>query len=219
MTSTVPTGKTALIRVDGQNCFFPLDAAIAGTGELPVASAPAIVDTVNKLSASPKFDFVVDTADDHPFDHGSFASQHEGKNPGEIIDLFGVQQMLWTDHGRHNTPGAAFHPGFDRSRCDHVTYKGRDKTVDSYSGFKDNKKGQNTDLADWLRSKGVTTVYVTGITRPFCASYTAKDAVDEGFKTYLVTDACSMLAPEMAAADDAALTAHGVTLITSAEIL
>ncbi|MDR3613751.1 MAG: isochorismatase family protein [Candidatus Obscuribacterales bacterium] len=212
-------GTTALIRVDGQNCFFPEDRNIPGTGELPVATAPTIVHNVNKLSASPKFNLVVDTADHHPPDHESFAEQHLGKNPGEIIDLHGVQQMLWTVHGRANTPGAEFHPSFDRSRCDHVVRKGTDKQVDSYSGFRDNKKGQKTDLADWLRSKGVTTVVVVGITRPFCASYTAKDAVDEGFETYLVTDACSMLAPEMAAADDADLTAHGVTLITAADIL
>jgi nicotinamidase/pyrazinamidase len=212
-------GTTALIRVDGQNCFFPKDDKILGTGELPVDSAPAIVPNVNKLSASPKFKVVVDTADHHPPDHEGFAEQHVGRTPGEIIDLHGVQQMLWTVHGRANTPGAEFHPSFDRSRCDHVVRKGTDKEVDSYSGFRDNKKGQKTDLADWLRSKGVTTVVVVGITRPFCASYTAKDAVDEGFETYLVTDACSMLAPEMAAADDADLTAYGVKLITTADIL
>ncbi len=212
-------GTTALVREDGQNCFFPKDDNIPGTGELFVASAPTNVPNVNKLSASPKFKVVVDTADHHPPDHEGFAEQHVGRTPGETINLHGVLQMLWTVHGRANTPGAEFHPSFDRSRCDHVVRKGTDKQVDSYSGFRDNKKGQKTDLADWLRSKGVTTVVVVGITRPFCASYTAKDAVDEGFERYLVTDACSMLAPEMAAADDADLTAYGVKLITTAEIL
>jgi nicotinamidase/pyrazinamidase len=207
--------------VDIQNGFMPLDPAIPGTGELPVAGAPDIVPLVNKLSGSPFFTYVVDTQDWHPANHGSFASQHEGKKPYEVIDLHGLPQALWTDHCRQDTPGAEFYPALDRDYGDYVAQKGTDPKVDSYSGFWDNGKRQKTGLADWLRSKGVTEVFVVGVTRPFCVTYTAKDAVDEGFSTYVVEDACSMLAldADTAAADTAALLAHGVHIVMSGFVL
>lgn len=216
---TSPQEKSALIRVDMQNGFFPEDPAVPGTGELEVTTAASIVANVNRLSASESFDFVVDTQDFHPANHGSFASQHDGKKPFEEIDLNGIRQTLWTDHCRQGTPGCEFHPSVDRARCDFIAQKGTDVTVDSYSGFWDNGKRKQTTLAAWLKEKNVTKVTVVGITRPFCPSFTAKDAVGEGFETSLVTDACSMYAPEMAAADDQALIEHGVKLVTTADVL
>ena len=68
----------------------------------------------NKLQE--KFDLVIATQDWHPTDHGSFASNHPGKNTGEIIDLNGLDQILWPDHCIQNSFGAQFHPQLLKSK-------------------------------------------------------------------------------------------------------
>jgi nicotinamidase/pyrazinamidase len=60
------------------------------------------------------FDLVVATQDWHPANHGSFAINHRDKNPGEIIDLNGLDQVLWPVHCVQNTFGADFIPDLDR---------------------------------------------------------------------------------------------------------
>jgi nicotinamidase/pyrazinamidase len=213
--------KRALVRVDIQNGFMPLDPGIPGTGELPVEGAPAIVAAVNALSRSPFFDLVVDTQDYHPADHGSFYTMHPGKSANEVVDLFGLSQILWNPHCRQNTPGCEFYPTLDRSRVAKVIQKGTDKTVDSYSGFWDNGKRKSTGLADYLVSEGVTHVYVVGVTRPFCPSWTAIDSAEAGFKTFLVVDACSLLelAPGAGETDLLALRGKQVEIVSSSDIL
>ena len=49
-------------------------------------------------------------------DHGSFASNHRGKLPGDVVNLNGMRQVLWPNHCVQNTRGAEFVPGLDMSR-------------------------------------------------------------------------------------------------------
>ena len=64
---------------------------------------------MNRLQ--PRYDLVVATQDWHPADHGSFAANHPGRTPGEMIELAGLPQILWPVHCVQGTPGAEFHPG------------------------------------------------------------------------------------------------------------
>jgi len=228
LTAFTKTGPMrVLLRVDIQNGFMPEDPKIAGTGELPVPGAPDIVPTVNKLSRLRFFNLVVDTQDFHPVDHESFYTMHGGKKPYDQIDLHGVQQTLWNPHCRQGTPGCEFYPTLDRSRVAFTQQKGMNKQRDSYSGFWDNGKLESTGLADKLRYEARTRgfegveVYVVGVTRPFCVTYTAKDAAGEGFKTYVIADATSVLelAPGAGQADLDDLAKHGVTIVKSTDLL
>lgn len=171
----------ALIVVDVQNDFLP-------GGALPVAEGDEIVAVVNALME--KFTLVVATQDWHPADHGSFAANHEGRTPGEVIDLDGLPQMLWPVHCVQNTIGAAFAPGLNTRRFDAVFPKGLDPRVDSYSGFFDNGRRRETGLAEYLRAKGATELYLVGLAYDYCVRATALDAVDLGFRTFVVDDAC-----------------------------
>ena len=72
--------KRALILVDIQNDFIP-------GGALAVAEGDRVVPIANELQQ--RFDTVVATQDWHPANHGSFASLHPGKKPGDVIDLNG----------------------------------------------------------------------------------------------------------------------------------
>ncbi|MHC4199536.1 MAG: bifunctional nicotinamidase/pyrazinamidase, partial [Planctomycetota bacterium] len=130
----------ALILVDLQNDFCP-------GGGLAVPEGDRVIPVANGLV--PAFDLVVATQDWHPADHGSFASNHEGKKPGDVIDLGGLEQILWPDHCVQGTPGAEFHPDLERGRIAEVFRKGTDPAVDSYSAFFDNARRRSTGLADY----------------------------------------------------------------------
>lgn len=171
----------ALILVDLQNDFMP-------TGALPVPRGDEVVAVANRLV--PRFELVVATQDWHPRGHGSFASSHPGRAPGELAELEGLPQVLWPDHCVQGTPGAGFVPGLDVGRVTRVFQKGTDPAIDSYSGFFDNGHRRSTGLAEWLKTKGVDEVWVCGVATDYCVRFTALDARREGFRTVLVEDGC-----------------------------
>jgi nicotinamidase/pyrazinamidase len=171
----------ALIIVDMQNDF------VQG-GMLPVPGGEELTPIINAYQAM--FDLVVATQDWHPANHGSFAASHQGKKPGEIVDLNGLPHVLWPTHCVQNTTGADFVPGLSRDKWTAIFQKGIDPEIDSYSGFFDNGRRRSTGLADFLRKKQVTAVYLAGLATDFCVKFTALDAKALGFPTVLLDDAC-----------------------------
>ena len=55
----------------------------------------------------------------------------------------------------------------------------------------------STDLAAQLRSKGVTTVVVCGLTTDVCVAATARGAADRDFQTVVAEDACTTLSDHL----------------------
>ena len=170
----------ALLIIDVQNDFCP-------GGALAVPEGDQIIFGINELMNS--FDLVVASQDYHPQNHGSFASNHN-KTVGELIELNGLTQVLWPDHCVENTQGAEFHPDLKSEKFDAVFTKGGDPQVDSYSAFFDNGHVNKTGLDDYLKQKGVSDVYVCGLATDYCVKFTALDAVELGYKTYLLEDLC-----------------------------
>ena len=170
-----------LIVVDLQNDFCP-------GGALAVPEGDRVIPVVNRLQR--RLDAVVATQDWHPADHGSFAANHPGKHPGDVIELDGLEQTLWPVHCVEHTPGAALHPELDVDRIVKVFHKGMDPRVDSYSGFFDNGHRRATGLGDYLERLGVGEVYVCGLATDYCVAFTALDAAELGFSTYVIEDAC-----------------------------
>jgi len=183
--------NSALIIVDPQYDFMP-------GGALEVKDGDKIIPIVNKLI--PKFDLIIITQDWHPRNHKSFASQHEGKKEFDVIDLNGIEQVLWPDHCIENEPGSRIHKDINLKDIKGPIYifrKGIDPEVDSYSGFFDNKRKNSTGLSRFLKEdKNITDIYVTGLAQDFCAGFTALDGVNEGFNTYFVLDATRAIDPE-----------------------
>lgn len=170
----------ALILVDLQVDFMP-------TGMLPVAEGDQVVPIANSLM--PNYRTVVATQDWHPANHGSFAANHPWRKPGQVIDLHGLQQVLWPIHCVQDTWGAEFVADLDVDRLTRVFQKGTDPEIDSYSGFYDNGHRKSTGMAEWLREQGVEEVHVLGLAADFCVKFTVLDAIAEGFKTVLIEDA------------------------------
>ncbi len=169
----------ALIIVDVQNDFIP-------GGSLAVKEGDQVVPVINSLQH--KFETVVATQDFHPANHGSFAANHPGKTPGEFIDLNGLTQILWPVHCVQGSRGAEFHKDLEIKNQITIFQKGMNPEVDSYSGFYDNARRGDTGLGDFLKEKGIRTVFVAGLALDYCVKFTALDAISLGFETYLIVD-------------------------------
>jgi len=170
----------ALIIVDIQNDFLP-------GGALAVQNGDAVIPVINKLQS--QFDLVVATQDWHPADHKSFASMHPGKKIFDKIMLDGLPQVLWPDHCVQETEGAEFSAQLDTKRIEAIFRKGMDKNIDSYSGFFDNGKKKATGMNDYLKGRGVTSIYVCGLAADYCVYFTALDGLEMGFQSTIIADA------------------------------
>lgn len=203
--------NSALILVDLQNDFLP-------GGALAVPRGDEVIPVANRLASH--FDLIVATQDWHPADHGSFAANHPGKRPGEQIKLAGLDQILWPTHCVQASAGADFAAQLDRAKVRHVVHKGTDPTLDSYSGFFDNAHRKATGLEDYLRQHGVTDVYVLGLATDYCVKYTALDAQQLGFRTFVVADGCRGVDLQPGDSQRALeeLARSGVQIIDSSEI-
>jgi len=171
----------ALILVDIQNDFLP-------GGALAVPRGDEVVGVANRLQDS--FDRVVATKDYHPPGHGSFASSHSGHRVGDVIQLQGLDQILWPDHCVQGTSGAELAPGLQTSRIEKIFYKGVDPDIDSYSAFFDNASRRSTGLDAYLCDQGIEEIYIAGLATDYCVRATALDGARLGFEVNVVADGC-----------------------------
>lgn len=177
----------ALIIVDIQNDFLP-------SGALPIPMGNEIISIVNKIQ--PYFELVVATQDWHPNNHGSFASNHKGHRVFDVIELKGLQQVLWPDHCVQGSQGADFARSLDMNNVEAIFRKGTDPAIDSYSGFFDNGHFKATGMGGYLKDRGVEKVYVVGLAGEYCVNYTILDSLSLGFDTTLIKDATRPLSED-----------------------
>ena len=171
----------ALLLIDLQNDFFP-------GGMVEVAHGNEVVPVANRLMEV--FDLVVAVRDWHPANHGCFAANHLWRRPGQMIELGGVEQMLWPIHCVQNSFGAEMAMGLKEEKIHRHFFKGTDPEVDSYSGFFDNAHQNDTGLATFLHGNNVEELYLLGLPLEFGVKYSALDALALGFRTWIIEDGC-----------------------------
>ena len=176
-----PSSVNALLLVDIQNDFMP-------GGALEVSNGHLIIPAVSKLIELP-FATIIASKDWHPRNHISFAATHK-KKIGDIIEVEGIKQILWPVHCVQDTPGAEFFPGWDTHKVQKIFHKGTDPTIDSYSAFFDNSRKKSTGLGEYLRKKGVDSLFIAGLATDYCVKYSAFDAISMGLNVYVISDAC-----------------------------
>lgn len=209
--------KTLLLIVDVQNDFCP-------GGALAVNDGDAVVSPLNALSRSlyEKGGRIAATQDWHCKGHISFASSHNSKNPGEIIDTPLVKgQVLWPDHCVHGTEGAAFHSSLDLKPVSVIIRKGFNQPLDSYSAFFENDRKTQTGLEGYLRSLGIENVIMGGIATDYCVFYSAMDCKKLGFNTIIAEDAIRGVGFPENSIENAVSTmkSNGIIFLTSGELL
>ncbi len=201
-----------LLVVDIQNDFLP-------GGALAVPEGDRVIPIINRLID--RFDLVLATQDWHPPDHGSFAANHPGHQPGDVIDLNGIPQILWPIHCVQHSAGAAFSAQLRTDRFAKIFQKGIDPEIDSYSTFFDNAKRRATGLGDYLHQRGVREVFICGLATDYCVKYSALDSQDLGLQTHVIEDACRgvNLRPDDSKNAVVEMRAAGASIIDSAKVL
>ena len=197
-----------LILVDLQNDFFE-------SGALAVPKANEIIEPINKILDS--FRLVIATQDWHPSDHRSFASNNPGVSVGELIEIEGLTQIMWPNHCVQGSFGAMFHSNLNTQKIIKVFQKGCNINVDSYSGFYDNAKRGDTGLKSYLDKMNVNRLFIVGLATDYCVKFTALDAVECGFETFLIQDCCRAVNLDAGDEQNAIdlMRDHGVGLIDS----
>ncbi|ENN80273.1 hypothetical protein D910_12096, partial [Dendroctonus ponderosae] len=195
---------SAFLIVDVQNDF------ISGTLNISNCSAQQngldVIEPINKLLDTVKFDAVFYSLDWHPSDHVSFIENigERELDPSSPVTAENAQtydtvifcgsppqkQRLWPRHCVQDTWGSELHK--DLKVFDNATkvYKGTNPDVDSYSVFWDNKKMTDTTLCAQLRMRNATDIYICGLAYDVCVGATAVDALAIGYRTILLDD-CS----------------------------
>ena len=188
-------------------------------GALEVKSAEEIIPVVNGLidEFNSRNEVVVATMDWHPADHGSFASNSGGKI-GEAGDLYGIPQIWWPDHCIQGTHGAELHP--ELKPVETKIHKGTNPRVDSYSGFYSASRDE-TDLDRFFKARNVDTIYVVGLATDYCVKFTVMDALELGYKVYLVSDGCRGVNLAPTDSDDAIreMQEKGAVIVSSGDII
>jgi nicotinamidase/pyrazinamidase len=152
----------ALVVVDVQNDFLPGGSLAVPRGEeiLPVLNRYLQAFAARGLP-------VFATRDWHPPSHCSFK----------------IRGGLWPVHCLANTPGAAFPAGLSLPSGTVIISKARFIDRDAYSGF------DRTELEARLRLANVHRLFVGGLATDYCVLHTVRDALDRGFKVFLLCDA------------------------------
>lgn len=176
----VQAERSVLVVVDVQNGF-------TSGGNLAVANAEQIIPLINQLVAH--FNNVVLTQDWHPENHISFVENHPDHQAYDQIKLDYGMQVLWPSHCVQGTQDADFHPDLNIQKAQMIVRKGFHSHIDSYSAFLEADHKTTTGLAGYLKERGIDTVYVVGIATDFCVAWTAMDAAQLGFKTFVISDA------------------------------
>ena len=151
--------KVALIMVDVQNDFLP-------GGSLAVSNGDEVIQPLLQMAKHGDLEMVVASQDFHPVDHCSFVA-----NGGE-----------WPPHCVQGEKGAEIVSDI-AEMAEFIVQKGMDRDKEQYSAF------DGTDLAERLRSRGISTVLIGGLATDYCIKATASDALAAGFRTLVLVDA------------------------------
>ena len=193
----------AFLIVDLQYDFMP-------GGALGVKGGDEIIPIINQLVG--RFDYTVVSQDYHPEGHVSFAETH-GKKVGEKIDVNGFEEELWPVHCVEHTHGASLVKELKKDHIDRYFHKGTDLNIDSYSAFFDKNREHETGLDNFLREKGVTTLYVAGLTTDFCVKFSVLDALELGYEVIVIKNGCRSIHEDKQALEE--MKEAGAKIVTS----
>ncbi len=204
------SAQDVLLVIDVQNDFCP-------GGALPISNGDQVIAPIQRIAAH--FEHVILTQDWHPANHVSFAANHPGTRPYELIERDYGLQTLWPAHCVQGTRGAEFHSGLHLPQAELILRKGFRPQIDSYSAFFENDRVTPTGLAGYLRERGLKRVFLAGLAYDYCVAYSALDARKQGVPAVVVRDACRAIDLDGSVARmEAQFENAGVQVIESAEL-
>ena len=163
----MPTNRDALLIVDVQNDFCP-------GGALPVPAGDRVVPVLNAYIAEFR-------------DAGAPIFASRDWHP-RVSEHFRQAGGPWPPHCVQDTDGARFHPDLALPEDAVILSKGMDPGDHGYSAFEGNDP-EGRSLADTLRARGITRLYVGGLATDYCVRASVLDARRNGLEVVLLLDA------------------------------
>lgn len=161
-----PQPGDALLAIDVQNDFLPGGALAVPHGERVVPVLNRFIDEFSRGGLP-----VIATRDWHPTNHCSF-NTHGGR---------------WPPHCIQGTAGADFAVELWLPPDTYVVSKATMPDHEQFSAFAE------SDLADWLRQRGVRRLYVGGLATDYCVFADVRDSLQRGFEVVVLTDAIAAI--------------------------
>lgn len=96
--------------------------------------------------------------------------------------------------------------------------KGTNPCIDSYSAFWDNGDCSQSSLFVDLLKQEVTDVYICGLAFDVCVKHSALDAVNQGFRTFVIVDGCRGVTVEGIAETKEEFRKSGIVLLESNKV-
>lgn len=195
--------KWGLIVTDVQGDFTEWKTgslAVPGSGEGYVRGVESATRRLEELGV-----LIFGTQDWHPPDHVSFAANHPGKKPFDVITIDGRNQVLWPTHCVQGTENARVL--IDNNLFLAVVKKAQNPALESYSAFQD-EGGSKTEMNTILSLNGVRNLIVFGIATDYCVKATALDGHAAGYNVTVVSDLCRGVSPDTS--DSSILEMRGV---------
>jgi len=115
-----------------------------------------------------------------------------------------------------DTAGANFVEGLKADSFDAIIHKGTHAHIESYSAFRDIWNKGETELPELLLRNNITDIFFVGLAGDYCVKYTALDALEYGYETWVVTDAIKSISDEEVAYE--ALKRKGAHIINLKEL-
>lgn len=156
--------------------------AVPNSGEDFVMGAERAARRLKEAGA-----MIFGTQDWHPANHVSFAVNHPGRNPYDVITINGRTQVLWPPHCVQGTENARVL--VDNNLFLAIVRKGQDPEFESYSAFQDDS-GEKTEMESILRRNSIGGLLIYGIATDYCVRATALDAISAGFQVTVVKEFC-----------------------------
>ncbi len=174
----------ALLVIDILNDFLPLGALAVERGDEIIPGVNRLAKRFHEIGAP-----IVLAQDWHPEDSSSFAKNNDAA-PFSVIQLPYGQQTMWPQHCVQKSMGAQFAAALrpTEQMASLIIRKGMNPKVDSHSAFFENDKTTRTGLGGYLLDKSIARVFCVGLAYDFCVAYSARDAAQLGFKTFVIKD-------------------------------
>ncbi|MCX5812358.1 MAG: bifunctional nicotinamidase/pyrazinamidase [Proteobacteria bacterium] len=205
--------KTAVIVVDMQGDFTTWKKGTLAVNGADEAYVKKVGDTTTLLK---KNGFAIyGTQDWHPADHISFAINHAGKKPFEVIQVDGRTQVLWPAHCVQGTDGAKVL--LESKMFQAIVKKGQNPKFDSYSGFQDDG-GAKTEMDAILKAAGIKKLVVYGLATDYCVMATAIDAAANGYKVVVIEGLSRGVAPDTTAKALDNMRTKGILILKEADL-
>jgi nicotinamidase-related amidase len=226
--------NTALLSVDNTKTFEnkTLNELYVAEGEQASLATKKAIELCKPYGIT-----LINVLEEHPRGHVSLANNYTDKKPYDLLTYEEVAkrtpeengigeraeftlselksflaevkaQMLRPDHSLENTEGVQLAEPLQESDFDLKILKGQNPAREAYSGF------DKTVLNAELQKRGIEKLLITGVATDYCVGQTALDAVNQGYQTYLLSEATRGVALESTQAKLVELMNAGVKIIT-----